>query len=180
MPARCGCGTGELLRLAREGGHAGRLVGLDPAPAMLDVAGQRRDVEWFLGDLNSATWQQEFDVIVMTGHAFQLFLTDDELRVALAAIRSALKQEGRFVFETRHPPFRGWRDDSNYTSPNEVEHEGVRVRVEVRTERVEGEYVTFTSTYTSASWPQPIVSQSTLRFLDNPADTLPQRSGARH
>ena len=36
-----GCGTGELLRLAREAGHTGRLCGLDPAEAMLQVAQQR-------------------------------------------------------------------------------------------------------------------------------------------
>jgi ubiquinone/menaquinone biosynthesis C-methylase UbiE len=41
-----GCGTGELLRLAREGGHTGRLRGLDRAGAMLDVARRRSDVEW--------------------------------------------------------------------------------------------------------------------------------------
>jgi SAM-dependent methyltransferase len=33
-----GCGTGMLLRRARAEGHAGRLCGLDPAAAMLDVA----------------------------------------------------------------------------------------------------------------------------------------------
>lgn len=33
-----GCGTGELLRLARENGHEGRLCGLDPAEAMLQQA----------------------------------------------------------------------------------------------------------------------------------------------
>jgi SAM-dependent methyltransferase len=33
-----GCGTGELLRLAREAGDRGRLCGLDPADAMLDQA----------------------------------------------------------------------------------------------------------------------------------------------
>ena len=33
-----GCGTGALLHWARETGHTGRLVGLDPAEGMLDVA----------------------------------------------------------------------------------------------------------------------------------------------
>ena len=48
-----GCGTGELLRLAREAGHTGRLCGLDPAEAMLDQARKRADVEWVHGDLAS-------------------------------------------------------------------------------------------------------------------------------
>ena len=33
-----GCGTGALLRLAREAGHTGRLCGLDPASGMLNQA----------------------------------------------------------------------------------------------------------------------------------------------
>src|SRR5262249_15021650 len=45
-----GCGTGELLRRARESGHGGRLCGLDPAEAMLDVARRRADIVWVLGD----------------------------------------------------------------------------------------------------------------------------------
>ena len=40
-----GCGTGELLRLARRSGHTGRLCGLDPADAMLVQARRQEDVE---------------------------------------------------------------------------------------------------------------------------------------
>ena len=97
-----GCGTGMLLRRARAEGHAGRLCGLDPAAAMLDVAREAGEgVEWVLGDLSSASWNGEFDLIVMTGHAFQVLTGDEELRVALAAVRTALKRNGVFAFETR-------------------------------------------------------------------------------
>ncbi len=81
-----GCGTGMLLRRAREEGHPGRLCGLDPAAAMLDVARARGDIEWVLGDLSGARWDQEFDLVVMTGHAFQVLTTDEQLREALAAV----------------------------------------------------------------------------------------------
>ncbi len=74
-----GCGTGALLHRAREAGHVGRLVGLDPAKGMLVVARTRSDIEWILGDLSSVDWKQEFDLIVMTGHAFQVFVEDDEI-----------------------------------------------------------------------------------------------------
>ena len=66
-----GCGTGALLRLARERGHTGRLCGLDPAPGMLNQARARSDIEWVLGDLTSVRWDREFDLVFMTGHAFQ-------------------------------------------------------------------------------------------------------------
>lgn len=46
-----GCGTGALLRLAREAGHTGRLCGLDPAEGMLNQARRRSDIEWVHGDL---------------------------------------------------------------------------------------------------------------------------------
>ena len=123
-----GCGTGELLRLARETGHTGRLCGLDPAEAMLEQARKRPDVEWVLGDLSSVDWREEFDLIVMTGHAFQVLVEDDQLRASLAAIRTALTEDGRFVFETRNPSARGWEA---WTPENAVEisHGGSVVRM---------------------------------------------------
>lgn len=57
-----GCGTGELLRRARADGHRGRLVGLDPAAAMLEQARVCTDVEWVLGDLGIASWHREFEL----------------------------------------------------------------------------------------------------------------------
>src|SRR4051794_40640049 len=69
-----GCGTGVLLRRAREAGHEGRLCGLDPADAMLAQARGRQDIEWVLGDLSAVGWDREFELVVMTGHAFQVFV----------------------------------------------------------------------------------------------------------
>src|SRR5919197_1312478 len=85
-----GCGTGALLRRARQAGHAGRLCGLDPDPAMLGVARRRADVEWVAGTAASMAFGGEFDLAVMTGHAFQALLGDDEVRASLAAVRWAL------------------------------------------------------------------------------------------
>jgi len=162
-----GCGTGALLHRARELGHDGRLCGLDPAVGMLAQARRRSDIEWVLGDLTSVGWDQEFDLVVMTGHAFQVFVQDDELRASLAAIRAALTEDGRFLFETRNPLVREWEQ---WTPDNaaEVTHaSGVVVRMEQRVEMpVDGDVVRFTLTFTSPSWNQPEVSRSTLRVLD--------------
>lgn len=165
-----GCGTGELLRSAREAGHTGRLCGLDPASAMLKQARKRPDVEWVHGYLSSVDWRREFDLVVMTGHAFQVLVEDDQLRASLAAIRTALTEDGRFVFETRNPSARGWEA---WIPDNAVEivHGGSVVRMAHQVETpVEGDVVSFTATYTSPSWDRPLVSRSTLRFLD--ADSL--------
>lgn len=161
-----GCGTGEMLRLAREARHGGRLCGLDPAPAMLDQARRKRaDIEWIQGDMSSVDWLADFELVVMTGHAFQVLIDDDELRDSLAAIRSALSTDGRFVFETRNPLARAWE---RWIPEHAVEtiHHGEPVRMAHQVEApVSGELVSFTTTFTSPAWDRPETSRSTLRFL---------------
>ncbi|MGQ0803299.1 MAG: class I SAM-dependent methyltransferase [Actinomycetota bacterium] len=166
-----GCGTGALLGRAREEGHAGRLCGLDPADAMLDQARTRADIVWILGDLASVAWDQKFDLVVMTGHAFQVFVEDDEIRAALATIRSVLTEDGHFAFETRNPLVRAWE---GWTPDDAVEVVGAdgsvrRMAHEAETP-VDGDVVSFTTAFTSPGWNGPEVSRSTLRFLD--ADSL--------
>lgn len=163
-----GCGTGMLLHRARSSGHSGRLTGLDPAAAMLSVARRRADIEWHHGDLSTVSFDGEFDLITMTGHAFQVLLTDAELRSALAAVRTALRPGGVFAFETRNPLAREWE---SWTPANAVEvHNatGTPMRQTHNVERWDGEFVTFTSTFTTPAWPKPQVSRSTLRFLSHP------------
>lgn len=171
-----GCGTGRLLSGARHAGHTGRLTGIDPAPAML-VRARRREpgVEWVLGDLRTVEWRGEFDLVVMTGHAFQVLVHDEELSLALRAVRTALSAAGRFVFETRNPAARAWE---TWTPDRERRLTGtdggvVRVWHEVESAPVEGtpvaDRVTFTETFAGECWPHPQVSRSTLRFLDGDA-----------
>lgn len=162
-----GCGTGALLHGARQAGHTGRLCGLDPAEAMLDQARRRSDIEWILGDLASADWDHEFDLVVMTGHAFQVLVEDDQLRTSLAAVRSVMTEDGRFAFETRNPPYRAWE---GWTPENAVEVEcadGLVVRMahEVETP-FDGRTLSFTATFSSPRWDRSEVSRSTLRWLD--------------
>ncbi len=162
-----GCGTGALLRLARESGHRGRLCGLDPAEGMLNQARRWPDIEWVHGDLSSVGWDREFDLVVMTGHAFQEFVEDDEIRVALAAIRSALVEGGRFAFETRNPLVRAWERWPERYSGEVTDATGAVVRCEYRVETpVVGGVVHSISTFTSPGWDRPEVSYGALRFLD--------------
>jgi SAM-dependent methyltransferase len=162
-----GCGTGALLHRARESGHRGRLCGLDPAAGMLEQARKRSDIEWILGDLASVPFDREFDFIVMTGHAFQVLVEDNELRAALTSIRSALTEDGRFAFETRNPLAREWVRWTRATAHEVIDATGAVVRMvrEVQTP-VEGDKVSFSHTFTSPKWDRPQISHSTLRFLD--------------
>ncbi|MFE9019847.1 class I SAM-dependent methyltransferase [Streptomyces sp. NPDC007808] len=167
-----GCGTGRLLREARAAGHPGRLVGLDPAAAMLVQARRHgSDVEWVLGDLRSRCRRAEFDLVVMTGHAFQVLLGDEEVRAALHAVRQALRVGGWFVFETRNPGARAWETWRPDRVRRVTDSGGRAVRVwhEVEEPVAEGR-VTFTETFDCGAWPAPAVSRTTLRFL--PPDAL--------
>jgi ubiquinone/menaquinone biosynthesis C-methylase UbiE len=161
-----GCGTGALLHAAREAGHTGRLCGLDPADGMLQQARKRPDVDWILGDLSGGAWDRPFDLVLMTGHAFQVFIGDHELRVALAAMRSALTPGGRLAFETRNPLVRGWESWTPENAVEIVDDAGAVVRMAHEVNAVEGELVSFTTTYSSPSWDRAKLSRSTLRFLD--------------
>lgn len=165
-----GCGTGTLLHRARSAGHRGRLCGLDPSAAMLAQARRHPDIEWVQGTLPDAGFAAEFDLVVMTGHAFQELLEDDEVRQFLAAVHRALAPAGHFAFETRNPRYRAWE---TWTPDDVVEvqaDDGRTVRVWHEVEEVRGEYVTFTENYASDAWPSPVVGRQTLRFL--PAESL--------
>jgi SAM-dependent methyltransferase len=158
-----GCGTGTLLGKARQAGHRGRLCGLDRDPSMLDQARQRSDVDWMLGDAASARWDQEFDLVVMTGHAFSELVADDEIAASLQAIRAALAEGGRFAFETRHPQARAWEHwntSDEYRNPD-----GDPVLVVNKVLDVTGDVVRLTETMTGQWWDGPHVGLGTLRFL---------------
>jgi hypothetical protein len=134
---------------------------------MLEQARKRSDIEWVLGDLCSVDWDQEFELVVMTGHAFQVFVSDDELRAGLAAIRRTLVDGGRFAFETRNPMMREWErwTPENVEEATDASGTAVRMKREVETPVAAG-VVRFTHTFTSLRWDRPQVSHSTLRFVD--------------
>ena len=164
-----GCGTGRLLHRASASGHAGRLCGLDPDPAMLALARTHGGVEWVPGDAASASWDREFDLATMTGHAFQVLAEDDELRRSLAAIRAALADGGHFVFESRHPQARaweGWNGSSEHRNPD-----GDPVLVSYVVQDIAGDVVTVTETLAGQWWPEPQTGRGRLRFLDPAAIT---------
>lgn len=104
-----GCGTGAFLA-----GLAGerRLVGVDPAAAMLAIARQRpggERVTWIEADARRFRSDERFALIVLTGHAFQVFLTEADQRAVLATIAAHLAPAGRFVFDSREPAAEAWR-----------------------------------------------------------------------
>ena len=104
-----GCGTGLLAaRIAQEGLS---VTGVDPAEGMLQVARAREaagQVSWIKAAGQALSLPQRFDLIYMTGHAFQALLTDEDALGILRTARDHLRDDGRLAFETRNPARKAW------------------------------------------------------------------------
>lgn len=98
------CGTGLLAVALADSGLA--VEGLDLMAPMLRHARARpggRAVPWHLGDMRDFTLDRRFALVIMTGHAWQALLTDEDQEACLATVRRHLLPGGRFAFETRNP-----------------------------------------------------------------------------
>lgn len=164
-----GCGTGELLCRARRAGHRGDLVGVDPAPAMLAIArAKREDITWLPGSAQSLRIGRRFELVTMTGHAFQELLDDEVTRAALAGFHRHLSPGGRLVFETRNPAARAWERwtpaqmRTTVRSPRGVAFE---VSFELCGTR-EPDLVDYVASFRSLVSGDTVTSASTLRFVD--------------
>jgi len=107
-----GCGTGRLATGIALAGHKD-VTGVDPARSMLDVAAVKAGgdlVRWIEADARTVRLGERFDLIVMTGHAFQCFLTDEERAAGLATIAAHLAKGGIFIFDSRNPVTREWEE----------------------------------------------------------------------
>lgn len=160
-----GCGTGSMLHVARRDGHRGRLVGIDPDPAMLDRARRCGDVEWVLGTAEDMTWVDEFDLATMNSNAFQCFLNDDELQASLRAVHRALRKGGRFVFGTRHMQARAW-ESWNPSTVYDITFDGRVLRSWYQVDSVVGGIVTLTETTCLPDGTVLRVDRAGLRFFD--------------
>lgn len=166
-----GCGTGWLAADLAALGH--RVTGADPAAAMLAIARQRpggQQVTWVEGTAAGLALAARFDLIVMTGHVFQVFLSDQEAFAALANLRRHLAPGGRLAFETRHPAARAWLTWTPAETRRMVDMPDLgSVQVHYDVTRVEGELVTY-ETHFRFGPDDMVVDESHLRFM--PQETL--------
>lgn len=103
-----GCGTGLLTSELAVDDR--RVVGIDPAPAMLAYARRQPGadrVQWVEGDA-SALGTPAADLVIMTGNVAQVFLDDAAWAATLHAIYAALRSGGHLAFESRNPDDRAW------------------------------------------------------------------------
>ncbi|MEP2978254.1 MAG: class I SAM-dependent methyltransferase [Lentilitoribacter sp.] len=100
-----GCGTGVLSAALSINSD---VTAVDPARAMLEIAKRNFDqtnVEWIEGDAREVRLARKFDFIVMSGHAFQVFLDEQDQLSVLKTIAEHLADCGTFIFDSRNPFF---------------------------------------------------------------------------
>jgi 2-polyprenyl-3-methyl-5-hydroxy-6-metoxy-1,4-benzoquinol methylase len=170
-----GCGTGTLCCALAERGH--RVTGVDPAAAMLAVARRKphaEQVEWVESSAQCYKSQRRFDLIVMTGHAFQILLTDADALAVFETMRSHLKQRGRVAFETRNPRL-DWASEWSgrvRTLPGGE----ILETLEITGKHDDGEFISFQTAYRLPHG--TLTTSSTLRFPSREhVEALIARSG---
>ncbi len=105
-----GCGTGRMLiPIALEGVD---VVGLDRAPAMLDIAKAkvaalpekvRNRVQIVYGDMRDISLNRRFKLVLIPYRAFLHLMTVEDQRAALTSIHEHLEDGGRLVFDIFDP-----------------------------------------------------------------------------
>jgi 2-polyprenyl-3-methyl-5-hydroxy-6-metoxy-1,4-benzoquinol methylase len=160
-----GCGTGLLCDAYAARGH--RVTGVDPAAAMLSVAQQRQhalQIRWVQSTAQQYRTEQRFDLIIMTGHVFQVLLSDADVQAAFTTVRQLLKPAGRFVFESRNPAI-DWA--AAWNGSDQLTHQGAVLRQTITVIARSAERLTFTMQY-DLPRETPLV-RSELRFLSRAA-----------
>ncbi|PON18079.1 class I SAM-dependent methyltransferase [Candidatus Entotheonella serta] len=163
-----GCGTGILAAAYAQAGHA--VVGVDPSPAMLAFASQRPHgemVTWVESMAQDYRADQRFDLIIMTGHAFQFLLTDDDIQAALLTFRHHLTHDGHVVFETRNPVVRIWDAWTPERSRQVAEIDGIgTVEAWTQVDIEERDRIGFTMSFHFHNTGETLTSSSWLRLLN--------------
>jgi len=169
-----GCGTGTLCCDLAAQGH--EVTGVDPAAAMLALAVRKPyadRVEWVESTAQNFRSNGRFDLIVMTGHAFQVLLSDDDAQAALETMRRHLNDGGRIAFETRNPQM-DWVGEWSARSPRSLP--GGQFEETLKIVEADAEFITFETCYRSAD--HTITTSSTLRFRSREqVEKLIARSG---
>lgn len=106
--ADVGCGTGLLTVTLADRGR--RVVGIDPARAMLEVARHRPRggaVHWVVGTADVLR-PKSVDMVLMTGNV-AMHLIGEAWHRSLHRIAEALVPGGRVAFESRNPEAQAWK-----------------------------------------------------------------------
>lgn len=162
-----GSGTGRLSLALAARGH--RVTGADPAPGMMLAARAKpgaEQVSWVSSDAAHLSLATRFDLIVMTGHVFQVFLSDEEIRAVLTNLRRHLAPGGRIAFETRNPAAREWEGWTPALTHEQIVVPDIGpVTVQYAVTAADDRFVTFETQYDFGAG-DTVVAPTTLRLMD--------------
>lgn len=167
-----GCGTGQLAAALAE---RFEVTGVDPAGPMLEVARRRPGgdrVTWIEADARTLHLRRRFDLILLTGHAFQVFLTPADQLAVLRTIALHLSPGGYFLFDSRNPVFEAWKSWGPDESRRELTHHTLG-QVEAwndATYAAETGIVTYETHYRIAATGKHLAARSQIKFT--PKDEL--------
>jgi ubiquinone/menaquinone biosynthesis C-methylase UbiE len=109
-----GCGTGLLCDAYAARNH--NVTGVDPSPAMLEIACRKpngKRIDWVQSFAQTYRSDKNFDLIIMTGHAFQVLLEDGDITKTFETMHKHLNRGGVVAFESRNPSI-NWEKEWNY------------------------------------------------------------------
>ncbi|MFD1927784.1 class I SAM-dependent methyltransferase [Sporosarcina siberiensis] len=132
--ADSGCGTGRLTtHFAKAGYH---ITAIDPNIEAIEYAKSKEYqdvVTWIVGDSTNLQ-TNEFDAVIMTANVAQVFLTEDSWKNVVSDAYRALKSGGHFIFDTRNPLVKVWKEWAKDETPNVATDQLSGERLEIWTE----------------------------------------------
>ena len=160
-----GCGTGTFACLLA--GRGLEVIAVDPAAASLAVARRKPGaglVRWLHAEA-TALPRVQVDLATMTGNVAQVFVADEEWAAALGAVHDALRPGARLVFESRDPAQQAWLGWNRGQTYRRALIPGVGpVQAWEDVTKVEGNLVSFQTTFVFDGDGAVLTSDSTLRF----------------
>jgi SAM-dependent methyltransferase len=159
-----GCGTGLITCDLADQGY--KLIGIDPAPAMIDVARRREcaaSVQWKVGDAGRIG-HPNADLAIMTGHVAQFFLTEAGWQSALVSLHRALRPGGWLSFESRNPDAREWERWNSDGKKTVLDPNVGRIETWLETDEVLNGIVAYTIHYRFIDAGDELVAPGKLRF----------------
>jgi len=132
-------------------------------------------VDWVESSAQHYKSHRRFDLIVMTGHAFQVLLTDNDILAVLKTMHDHLNEQGKVAFETRNPKI-DWaaewasRPPLVHMLPNGNLAESLEIT------RQDSEFISFRTSHSCRNL--TLTTSSTLRFPSREVvEALIARSG---